>query len=51
MNSTAAGISSGLYGLSVPDLGELYGASSNVFAVAGYQEFEFDVVDGMCEMG
>lgn len=36
----------GAYGLSVPDLGELYGFSQNVLAVRDYQEFEFEVDDG-----
>ncbi|ROV98676.1 hypothetical protein VMCG_06759 [Cytospora schulzeri] len=35
-----------LYGLSVPDLGELYGFSINVFAVKDYQEFKFAVSNG-----
>lgn len=37
----------GAYGLSVPDVGEVYGANENVFAVLGYQEFKFEVNDGM----
>lgn len=45
-DSTATGIPSGVYGLSVPDLGSVYGASVNVFAVADYQQFDFDIVDG-----
>ncbi|KUI54230.1 hypothetical protein VP1G_01606 [Cytospora mali] len=35
----------GLYGLSVADLGELYGVSSDAFAVKDYQEFDFAVSD------
>lgn len=35
-----------LYGISVPDLGELYGFAINVFAVKNYQEFDFAVDNG-----
>lgn len=45
-DTNIAGIPAGLYGLSVPDLGEVYGASASVFAEENYQEFEFDVTDG-----
>lgn len=46
--ATATGSSApGAYGLLVPDVGEVYGANENVFAVRGYQEFKFEVKDGM----
>ncbi|ROV88412.1 hypothetical protein VSDG_09222 [Cytospora chrysosperma] len=44
MSSSA--VEPALYGISVPDLGELYGFAINVFAVKGYQEFEFAVDNG-----
>lgn len=43
----AAGTKPGAYGLSVPDLGELYGFSENVLAVKDYQEFKFDINEGV----
>lgn len=44
--SSSTVVTPGLYGIAVPDLGELYGVSSNVVAVKDYQEFDFEVVDG-----
>ncbi|KAJ4385988.1 hypothetical protein N0V93_008879 [Gnomoniopsis smithogilvyi] len=43
VNSTAANYSAGYYGLSVPDLGEAYGATTSVVARKDYQEFEFQI--------
>lgn len=47
-NSTAtAGIPSGNYGLSVPDLGDAYGTTASVVAKKDYQEFDFQIYEGV----
>lgn len=47
-NSTAtADFPAGHYGLSVPDLGDVYGATASVLAKNDYQEFGFQIDEGM----
>lgn len=36
-----------LYGISVPDLGELNGFAINVYAVKDYQQFDFSISNGL----
>lgn len=49
-NSTAtADVPAGNYGLSVPDLGDVYGATASVVGKKDYQEFGFQIDEGMCK--
>lgn len=46
-STTTADVPAGNYGLSVPDLGDVYGATASVIAKKDYQEFQFQIDEGM----